>query len=277
VIGIGSDFFNADEVSMSSEDFGLSVRSVAELSLIVSRGANSLLDDDSVPTLPTAAAVRSFWQSSRRLQQRWMRILDEEVDKGSVHLVRLERLAPRVFVCEMLVRMWSTVLASLDRSRGTEDLTVISRNVVNGFLQIRHRVLSELIGLSEQEYQRVTTMDRLRRRCDRWTDMMIGKLAIEHACFDFSFDPARARDFGEDEIDESTISSPVVEHLLSAGLRLNFLQHLPAEPIKEPEFASLMRAILSSIPSTSFRSDTALLQLQITAIQHRYEELGIHN
>ena len=61
--------FKPDEVSMSSEEFGLTIRSVAELALVVSRAGDQLLDEG---TIPTTAALRAFWQSSRRLQQRWL-------------------------------------------------------------------------------------------------------------------------------------------------------------------------------------------------------------
>ena len=198
-------------------------------------------------------------------------MLDQFPQTQALRLQRLEQLAPHVFVCEMLVRLWGTLLAARDYRRGTDDLTVLSRNVVGGFLQVRHRLMSELTCFSESEFQRVSTLDKLRCKCDRWTDTLIGKLAVEQVCFEFSFDPERALDFAEKSFEETPFSAHAVGHLFAEGLRMNFLQLLPAEQINEPEIANLMQSILSNVTSTSFRSDTALLQLRLTAVQHRFD------
>ncbi len=254
---------------MSSHHCGLSTKSLAELALVVSRVARSVLDESAVPS---AASLRSFWQSSRSLQQRWMKILDDWTAAGTLDVELLERLAPRVLTCEMLVRTWSTVLAALDRRRGTKDLTHLTRNVVGGLMQIRHGVLSRLLEIPETEHRQVMNIDRLRRRCDRWTDLLVGPLAVGYDCFDFTFDRERARDFGE----EGSIADPAtgphpIEHLVSAGLRLTFLQHLSAEPIEEPEFVDLTQSILSSIPHQAFHRDGSLRTLleQRIAVSHQ--------
>ena len=257
---------------MSSEEFGLTIRSVAELALVVSRAGDQLLDEG---TIPTTAALRAFWQSSRRLQQRWLKVVDQEEASVSRDWKVLERLASRVFVCEMLVRTWSTVLASLDRRRGTEDLTSVARNIVIGLLQIRHRVLGGLLLCPPSEKDRVMEIDLLRRRCDRWTDLLLGQLAVKQGCLDFAFDPERARDFGEEsQFPDAEASSPAFDHLMSAGLRMAFLQHLPTEILDEPEFVALMRAILSCCSPNSFDGDRALcsmLGLRLAATEHRRE------
>ena len=187
----------------------------------------------------------------------------------------LERLAPRVFACEMVVRTWGTILARLDLRREKDDLIRLSRNAVNGLLQIRNGILSRLLMVPDSSSGRLTEIDRLRRRCDRWTDLLLGPIATGCGCFEFAFDEERARDFGE----EGRIADPgtgphVVEHLVSAGLRLAFIQHLPIEEVDVPEFDCLARSILSNIPHQAFHRDGSLrtlLEQRIAASRMRPE------
>ena len=241
---------------MPSGNHGLSARSLAELALIVSRLARSVIDDSIVPSV---GSLQSFWQNSRTLQQRWAKSLHGWTSADSPDVEFLENLAPRVFACEMLVRTWGTALVALDRRCGTDDLTYVARSAVVGLQQIRHGILSRLLGLPESMNDRVMQVDRLRRRCDRWTDLLIGPIAFKSDCFEFAFDTERSRDFGE----EGSIADPAtgphpIEHLVSAGLRLTFLKHLSPANLEEPEFAGLTQSVLSSLPECAFHRDGSL-------------------
>lgn len=257
---------------MSSRNCGLSTRSLAELALVVSRVSRSMLDESAIPS---PASIRMFWQSNRSLQQRWLLELDDWSASGTLDVAMIERLAPRVFTCEMVVRTWGTILVALDLRRGNNDLIRLSRNGVNGLLQIRNGVLSRLLMIPESDSGRLLEIDRLRRRCDRWTDLLLGPIAAECGFFEFAFDEERARDFGEEcQILEPGSSTHTVEHLVSAGLRLAFLQYLPSDEIDEPQFASLAQSILANIPHRALHRDgslRSLLEQRIAASRMRLE------
>ena len=238
---------------MSSQRFGLSAKSLAELALVVSQVARGVLEENSAPS---AESLRGFWQSSRMLQKHWMNDLDAAANENSRDIGFFEWLAPRVFTSEILVRTFSALLASLDQRLATDDLTRVARNVVGGLHQIRLMVLSQLLAVSEVHYDRVLKIDRLRRRCDRWTDLLVGTIGIRANCFEFAFDPDRARDFGEEAMfAETDFRSRPFEHLVSAGLRGTFLQHLSNQNFDEPEFLILAQSILSSIPRQTLHRD----------------------
>ena len=238
---------------MSSQRFGLSAKSLAELALVVSQVARGVLEEN---IAPTSESLRGFWQSSRMLQKRWMNDLDAAANENTRDIEFFEQLAPRVFTSEILVRTFSTLLASLDQRLGTDDLTRVARNVVSGLLQIRLMVLSRLLAVPEIHHHRVLKIDRLRRRCDRWTDLLVSTIGIRGNCFEFAFDPDRARDFGEEAMfTETEFRSRPFEHLVSAGLRGSFLQHLSNQNFDEPEFLILAQSILSNIPGQLLRRD----------------------
>ena len=179
----------------------------------------------------------------------------------------------------MVARIWSTVIASLDRRHGCDDdLIRLARSAVSGLLRIRNGILSRLLSVSEGQSTRVLELDRLRRRCDRWTDVLLGPIALQSECFEFAFDEGRARDFGEENRAANPTTGPnAAEHLVSAGLRLTFLQHLSDEPIDEPEIVRLTQSILSNIPSQSLHRDGTLLSLlehRIAVSRQRLERRG---
>jgi hypothetical protein len=238
---------------MSSQRFGLSGKSLAELALVVSQAAPGILAETKAPS---PESIRGFWQSTRSLQQQWMNELNARPNETSCGIELIERLAPRVFTVEILVRTFSTLLAAFDQRLGTSDLTRVARNVVSGLLQIRMTVLSQLLAVPEIELDRVLKIDRLRRRCDRWTDLLVGTIAIRDNCFEFAFDPDRSRDFGEESMfAETEFGSTPFENLVSAGLRGTFLQHLSNQSFEEPEFLILTKSILSCIPRQALHRD----------------------
>lgn len=261
---------------MSVETYGLSARSLSELSLVVSRVARNVLAESAVPS---ADSLRLFWQSSRSLERRWMALLDEWTTLGTVDIEALERLAPRVFASEMLVRTFSTVLAGLDQQRGCDDMVRLARNSVNGLMRIRNGILSRLLTIPNHANHRVLEVDRTRRRCDRWTDMLLGPIANLSGCYEFAFDAERARDFGEESFVEDRLTGPnVAEHLVAAGMRLKFVQYLPDDMVSEPELICLSQSILSSIPKLNFHRDgsfRSVLERQVAASRHRMEQRAV--
>ena len=241
---------------MSFQRFGLTARSLAELALVFSQAARGILEETKAPS---SESIRGFWRSNRLLQTRWMIELEAGINPRSNEIELLERLAPRIFTSEILIRSFSTFLAAFDQRLGADDLTRVARNVVSGQLQIRLKVLSRLLAVPEIDHDRVLKVDRLRRRCDRWTDLLVGVIAIRENCFEFAFDPDRAKDFGEESMFAETEFGPrPIETLVSAGLRGSFLQHLSNQNFDEPEFLILTKSILSFIPREALHRDGSL-------------------
>ncbi len=244
---------------MHSTEVGLSVSSLADVALLASRIGRIAIENQ---TEPPAAALREFWQQSRELQQMWTSRLDQWTPAADPQLRQLSQLATQMFGCELMTRVWSTVLLGIDRQTGRDDLSRIARNAVSGLLQIRHGVMSRLLQLPESATPRVAEIERLRRRCDRWTDLLIGNLAGNSDLFEFAFDVDRARDFALESIqfDPSTGPHPV-EHLVAAGLRMAFLGQLPESQLTDPAFQRLVQSILGALPQAAFHEDGSLRSL----------------
>ena len=259
---------------MSLQNCGLSARSLAELALIVARVARANIDDT---TIPSEESLRTFWQCGRSLEKRWMNVLGDWTSAGEFDVELLSRVAARLFACDLLVRTWSTTLAGIDRRTSREDMTPIARNVVNGLARVRNGVLARLLKVEVVES--IVGIDRLRRRCERWTDVLVGATARRCYSFEFSYDPARARDFSDESFREDPATGPnAAEHFMSAGLRLNFIRNLPSHPVDEPELMGVVQSILTCIPDQAFHRDGSfrtLLEHRIAVSRQRIERRAL--
>jgi len=241
---------------MRSVEVGLSVKSLAEVALLVSRVGRCVIEDGHEPS---PNSLREFWQQARTLQQYWTLQLDAWSAEADPELRQLVELGAELFVSELLTRVWSTVLLGIDRQTGRDDLSRVARNAVSGLLQVRHGVMSRLLQQPDSSASQVAEIERLRRRSDRWTDLLIGNLAGRHDLFEFAFDVERAKDFATESIEYNPATGPhPVEHLVAAGLRMAFLGQLPGTPLTEPAFQQLVQSILGALPQEAFHQDGSL-------------------
>jgi hypothetical protein len=239
---------------MTTVEPGLTVKSLAEVAWLVSRVGRQMIETQ---TEPSPAALRDFWQNCRSLQRGWDEILDDEPFSTPARVARFEETAAQLFATELLVRVWATILGGIDRRTGRLDLTRIATNTVSGLLQVRHRVLTHLLSPSTPTGAWAADLDRLRRRCDRWTDLLIGNLAAGDDLFQFAFDPDRARDFAVEAREHDSNSHPL-ELLIAAGVRLSFLGQLPEVPLHSPAFEGMIQSIVGCIPGEAFHLDGSL-------------------
>lgn len=241
---------------MHSVEVGLSVKSLAEVALLVSRVGRCVIADRHEPS---PNSLREFWQQTRTLQQQWTVRLDTWSSQADPELSQLTELGTQLFITELLTRVWSTVLLGVDQQTGRDDLSRIARNAVNGLLQVRHGVMSRLLQQSDSSSAQVAEIERLRRRSDRWTDLLIGNLAGGRDLFEFAFDVERARDFAAESIEYDPATGPhPVDHLVAAGLRMAFLGQLPGTSLTEPAFQQLVQSIVGALPQDAFHQDGSL-------------------
>ena len=241
---------------------GSTIKSLADVAWLAARVGRQLI---AARAEISPDAIRSFWQSTRALQRRWSQRLDDWSAATDPELLGLEEIASQLFMTELAVRVWSTVLAGIDAQAGKTDLTRIARNVVRGLLQIRHRVLSHVLTSAVVSESRAAGIDRIRRRCDRWTDLLIGHITGQEGRFEFAFDPERARDFAEERAEQAADSINAIDHLVSAGLRLAFIGQLPDVVLDHPAFDRMKQSIVANLSHARFRPDGTFDPMDVTS------------
>jgi hypothetical protein len=127
-----------------------------------------------------------------------------------------------ILVSEVLTRVWTAVLCAHDHQHGADDAGPVARSVMLGHIEARHRALTLVVHTSRVEVEAAVKLNSLRRRAERWTDVLVGHLAAAvekgtgafcamhpkgppaESCLspfsatEFAADPARAKDFAEE-------------------------------------------------------------------------------
>jgi hypothetical protein len=96
---------------------------------------------------------------------------------------------------EILARIWTVVSAAHDRRHQREESEPIARSILHGQQEARNRVLRLIVSESADASGQVQAMNTLRRRCERWTDVLLAYLWPEESIKDLAFDLERVKDF----------------------------------------------------------------------------------
>jgi len=155
------------------------------------------------PVLPETA-LQQYWSTSRSRLDRWGRALKaasgcafQDGPAGLQWRVFRDVLA-EILTAEVLTRAWTAIVCAHDRQHESEEAEPIVRSVHLGHLDTRRRVLNLLAHIARFDTAEAEAIDRLRARCDRWCDWLIGQLGTRHDVCQFAADPERAAEFARD-------------------------------------------------------------------------------
>jgi len=238
---------------------------LVDLAGIVAVHASALIRRES---LFPETGLDEYWTASKCRLDRWghtlKRVAQEAAEQGAVwhdtHAPFVAAVVEEIFCGEILTRVWAALVAAHDRRRSHQHAEPIARSVLIGHLEARHRVLCLLAGDRQLGVQRALRLDSFRRRCDRWSDMLLGYLAGSCEVQEFAVDPQRARDFAAD-MDEETGAGNRRRAwpLLRLALQTSFHHGLmPSSPNADLN-ARIAAGILGCLPGEAFDS-TGLLR-----------------
>ncbi len=242
----------------------LHVRQMVELAALVSAHSERLIEG---PAKIPDAPLEKYWQHSRTRLQGWMLCLNEhlmqlpQLDVSEHHTLwkRTEPVIEEILIGEVLTRVWATVLTAADRQRRICHAEPLGRSAMVGHLEARHRALSLILNGSHVPKNELAKTDRLRRRTERWTDLLLGHLVKRYGVGEFAFDERRALDFGEDQLSESAggTANAAWEFILT-GLRLAFPPTQTVEPHDLKTHDGIMNSIVACFPTDAFQSSGPL-------------------
>lgn len=169
---------------------------LVELATIVAqRGPALALGPDSLSIL----GLEEYWAAAKCRFDRWGR---------SLHRIRIQEppyfdepggsvrgLVEEILGSEVLTRVWTAAVTAFDRRRNAQDNEIVARSVYIGHQEMRQRVLKLLVlgpGLPSGE---AVELNRLRRRAELWTDLLLARLMTAHDVSEFGFETARLRRF----------------------------------------------------------------------------------
>jgi hypothetical protein len=228
------------------------------------------------------SALQSYWSVSKARQAAWTLSLAEHADLSSQNWEHLSHEAAQmlawqnirpvleeILATEILTRIWTAIACAHDNHRQQTILTPVVKNIYTGHLEARNQALHLLVNGRGCNTPDAVEMNRLRRRCERWCDMLLAYLATPTPMLEFSFEPTRAREFSADL--SSELKRPLSNigwQLVMVSLRTAFsqgLQESAAHPVLNRQIAE---AILSCYDSDLFDATGVLNSLWMERIQH---------
>ncbi|MEZ6066158.1 MAG: hypothetical protein R3B90_10715 [Planctomycetaceae bacterium] len=233
----------------------MKLRRIAELSALVTLYADDIASCDR----PIAnGCLQPYLFHSREQQCLW---------RGQFRQLKVvQSLAPRRFalgcqqlleellVSELLCRVWTAVMAASDQQCQQVHAEPIARHVLVGVLEQRIELLRFMVSEAAVPLGGMLQADRLRRRCERWTDLLIGVMANRHDVLEFAVDRDRAQEFAENHREESGTSARLAWQLIARGIRIAVPETTIAA-VHQPAYEGVIAAILSAIPGDAFNSN----------------------
>jgi len=138
-------------------------------------------------------------------------------------------LFQEILAAELVCRIAAAAAAAHDTRRGEAELEPVARSVFTAHLEVRAKVLQLLLTGERQEVPAAKQLNDLRRRIERWTDLLLAHLATFTSVHDFAFEPNRAADFADDlRSGSSDEERQLGQELLFASFRGSLLAHLTA-------------------------------------------------
>ncbi len=205
--------------------------------------------------------LEEYWAASKIRLDRWafaMRAFNDQ--SGNVNYYRaqwphIRSTLEEVLSGETLTRVWAAVLCAHDRFHNLAESAPIARSVMLGHQEARNRTLTFLLRSFGYNAEAAVQLNTLRRRVERWTDLLIGYIAGEHDIEEFAFEPSRARDFAEELHFQSGHSGG--RHawpLVLVSLRAAFKQGLSPRSPNEDLNSRIACSVLSCFQSELFDS-----------------------
>lgn len=182
----------------------LSLQQLAEAVTLISVHSPRIIDDPA--PLPREPLLR-FWSCTvarlKHCRQAVLQYLERprQLTPLERHILweQTEAAAGEIFISDLLSRVWGAILVACDQARGTRDAEPIARHLLLRQMEARQDVLRLMVAGPQVSLDQILQLDRLRKRLERWTDLVCGHLLLRCDVDDFAFDAERAREFGEEQ------------------------------------------------------------------------------
>jgi len=150
-------------------------------------------------------ALEDYWTASKCRLDRWgheLRLIRDEIGPlfGAPPLDwrSVSALCDEILTGEIVTRLWTGMLRLHDARRREIAAEPIARSVLLGHVEARHRVLGLIMKSYGNDSHEASARNRLRDRCERWSDILLARFAVNGAVEDLAHDPLRVRDYLEE-------------------------------------------------------------------------------
>jgi len=232
-------------------------RELAELAALVAIHSPALIAEQGQIS---EQCIQQYWTASKCRLERWGRLLrklhaaaTEPQLPATLAWPRVRPVAEEILASELLTRVWTALAVAYDAALGCDELTPIARNIFTGHLDARNKLLTLMADGRVISLPEAVKLNHLRRRCERWTDMLLAHLSNYTDIREFACDFDRARDFAED-LDHESVHA---EHRLTCQLVLGSLRASFADGLDNGSPNADVNRRIGSAVLAAFREEIA--------------------
>lgn len=246
-------------------------RELVELAALVSHHGAVLVEG---PARIDPEHIQQYWAASRCRLERWTRELKRLSQADPQSVFDLEQYADQtrgvlcdVFSGEVLTRVWTAVVVAHDRRRQCDDAQIVVRSVLDAHLEARQRCLRLLVEGPQLPLERAIAINRLRRRSERWCDLLVGNLAMMYDVSHLAVHAERALSLAAELRQlRREATSPQAEALWLTSLRASFRQLTLTATGNEDANARIAGAVVACFDGALFDSTGLLQSLWMTRL-----------
>jgi hypothetical protein len=220
------------------------------------------------------SGLEQYWSASRCRHERWSRSLktlsyDLQFAKANDMAARwaeIRNVLEEILTTEVLTRIWGAVCCGYEQQRGLDEASPLVRNVFAGHLEARNRALNLMVYGHGLRVEEAVILNRMRRRNERWNDVLLGYLPESTDVAEFAFSVARVKEFAADA--QSSTHPETAWSLLLASLRIAYQRHISPSSPNEDLNRRVAAGILACLPGELFESTGTIKSLWMLRMQH---------
>ena len=218
------------------------------------------------------AGLLQYWAATRYRLDNWMYALKTLASTDSLdRLPRLRSVLEEILSAEVLTRIWTAVGCGCDAALGIDEAAPILVNVWSSHLDARQRVLALLVSGGGLRFNQVLAANRVRRRSEWWTDLLLGHLAAACPVQRFAHSARRLAQFAEDASQGSGEPCSTAD-IFRTSLRLSLQSDLSA-PAANPELnRQIAQSILGCFPGNFFDSTGLPKGVRLVSVEQPADE-----
>lgn len=251
---------------------------------LVELAARLVLESLDPPTSheTTVELAKQYWTASKCRLESWQRALRifrddlKQDDPWHDPWPSTEVVVQEILVSELLTRVWSTVLLQRDQLTRTNELTGVAQSVFIAHMEVSSQALRLLMAQPADRQTDVERVNSLRRRIERWTDLLLACLPDERIAARFGYDPDRVRNFADERRQQCPEAKRQANQVLLASLS-NDLKSNTGRLAANPELNRQIAAgVMAFLPSEQFDSIGLPKSLNQLWIERALDETDIY-
>lgn len=208
----------------------------------------------------TVELAKQYWTASKCRLESWQRALRiftddlKENDPWHDPWPATEVVVQEILISELLTRVWSAVLIQRDQTHEANELTGVAQSVFISHMEVSSQALRLLMAQNAARQAGVQQLNVLRRRIERWTDLLLACLPDEKISVRFAHDRERMLEFAAERRQLSADARRQANRILLASISADVKKNtgrLSANPELNRQIAA---GVMAFLPSEQFDS-----------------------